>query len=116
LLAAMPERQPNPIARIVAVMALLLAFFLVTGVLFMGSNDSGGGDGGNGGGGNGDVVVGNPTPEGEKALEKGFFVVEEGDTLAQIAADTGLELDELVELNPQLDPQALIAGERVRLR
>jgi len=112
----MPERQPNPFARIVAVIALLTAFFLVAAVLVVGSGDSDG-DGGNGDGdGNGGVVIGDPTPEGERALEKGSYVVEDGDTLAQIAADTGLELDELVELNPQLDPQALIAGERVRLR
>ena len=110
----MPERQPNPFARIVAVVALLTAFFLVGAVLVLGSGDSDD-DGGNGSG-NGDVVIGNPTPAGQRALDKGFYVVKDGDTLAQIAADTGLELDELVELNPQLDPQALIAGERVRLR
>jgi LysM repeat protein len=111
----MSERPPNPIARIAAVFALLVAFFLVTAVLFTSGGDSDD-DGGNGGSGNGDVVVGEPTREGQQALEKGSYVVKEGDTLAQIAADTGLELDELVELNPQLDPQALIAGERVRLR
>jgi len=110
----MPERQPNPFARIVAVVALLTAFFLVGAVLVLGSGDSDD-DGGNGSG-NGDVVIGNPTPQGQRALDKGFYVVKDGDTLAQIAADTGLELDELVELNPQLDPQTLIAGERVRLR
>jgi LysM repeat protein len=110
----MSERPPNPIARIAAVFALLIAFFLVTAVLFTGGGDSD--DGGGNGSDNGDVVVGEPTREGQQALEKGSYVVKEGDTLAQIAADTGLELDELVELNPQLDPQALIAGERVRLR
>jgi len=116
LLAAMPERQPNQIARVVAVVALLAAFVLVAFTLFTAGSDSGDGGGGNGNGNGGGVVIGEPTREGAKALEKGFWVVEEGDTLAQIAADTGLELDNLVELNPELDPQALIAGERARLR
>ena len=111
----MPERQPNQMARVAAVIALTAAFVLVTFTLFTAGTDDGG-DSGNGGGGNGDAVVGEPTREGEKALARGYYVVQEGDTLAQIAQDTGLELDELVELNPELDPQALIAGERVKLR
>ena len=110
----MQERQANPFARIVAVIALLTAFMLVAVVFVTDSGDSDNGDGN--GGGNGDVVVGEPTKQGQQALDRGFYVVKEGDTLAQIAADTGLELDDLVELNPQLDPQALIAGEQVRLR
>jgi LysM repeat protein len=109
----MPERQPNQFARVVAVVALVTAFMLVLFTLFTAGGDS---DDNGAGGGSGEVQIGEPTKEGEKALERGFYVVEEGDTFAQIAADTGLELDELVELNPQLDPQALIAGERVRLR
>ena len=109
----MPERQPNQFARVVAVVALVAAFVLVTFTLFTAGGDS---DGNNSGDGSGEVQIGEPTREGERALERGFYVVEDGDTLAQIAADTGLELDELVELNPELDPQALIAGEQVRLR
>lgn len=111
----MPERKPNRAARIAAVIALMAAFALVTFTLFTAGSDSGGNDG-NGGGDGGNSVIGEPTRKGEKALARGYYVVQEGDTLAQIAEDTGFELDELVELNPQLDPQALIAGERVRLR
>ena len=108
----MPQRRPNPIARIVAVIALLAAIMLVAVVFVMDSSESDSGGDGNDNG----TLVGEPTKQGEKALERGFYIVKEGDTLAQIASNTGFELDELVELNPQLDPQALIAGDRVRLR
>ena len=116
MLAAMPERKPSQIARVAAVVALVAAFMLVTFTLFTADNDSAGnGDGGKGNG-SGGAVIGEPTPEGAKALERGFWIVKEGDTLAQIAADTGLETDNLVDLNTDLDPQVLIAGQRVRLR
>jgi hypothetical protein len=110
----MPERQPNQFARMFAVVALVAAFMLVMFTLFTAGGDSDGGGGETAS--NGEVQIGEPTQEGQRALERGFYVVEEGDTLAQIAADTGLELDTLVELNSNLDPQALIAGQRVRLR
>jgi hypothetical protein len=116
LLAAMPERKPNQIARVAAVVALVAAFMLVTFTLFTVGNDSADGGGGNGSGSGGQTVIGEPTPEGAKALERGFWIVKEGDTLAQIAADTGLDTDNLIELNTDLDPQVLIAGQHVRLR
>lgn len=56
------------------------------------------------------------TREGRRALDKGVWVVREGDTLVSISEATGIELDELVELNPDIDPQALISGQRVSLR
>jgi hypothetical protein len=114
--AAMPERQPNQVARTAAVVALLAAFMLVMFLLFTSGGDSGGSSGSSNNSSGGEVVSGEPTAEGERALERGFYVVEEGDTLAQIASDTGLETDTLLELNPDLDPQALIAGEKVQLR
>ena len=45
-----------------------------------------------------------------------FHVVKSGDNLAAIAQETGVPLEELRLLNPELDPQALVAGQRVRLR
>ena len=39
-----------------------------------------------------------------------------GDTLSVIAEETGVPVDELTQLNPVLDPQALIEGQRVKLR
>jgi LysM repeat protein len=42
--------------------------------------------------------------------------VEPGDTLTTISDKTGIGVDKLTELNPDLDPQALISGEQVKLR
>jgi LysM repeat protein len=45
-----------------------------------------------------------------------FYVVKPGDNLAAIAQQTGVPLEELQALNPELDPQGLVSGQRVRLR
>jgi len=45
-----------------------------------------------------------------------FYTVRAGDNLALIASRTGISLEELRTLNPTLDPQALVTGQRVRLR
>jgi LysM repeat protein len=39
------------------------------------------------------------------------YTVKSGDTLGAIAETTGVSVDTLQELNPELDPQALIAGQ-----
>jgi hypothetical protein len=45
-----------------------------------------------------------------------FYIVRAGDNLALIADRTGVSLADLRALNPSLDPQALVTGQRVRLR
>lgn len=45
-----------------------------------------------------------------------FYVVRTGDSLALIAEKTGVTLEQLRVLNPSLDPQGLVTGQRVRLR
>jgi LysM repeat protein len=44
------------------------------------------------------------------------YVVQSGDTLTAIAHKTGLTLAELQALNPEVDPQTLIAGEVLKLQ
>jgi LysM domain len=56
------------------------------------------------------------TPAREQRGRPRFHVVKPGDNLAAIAQETGVPLEELRLLNPELDPQALVAGQRVRLR
>jgi len=48
--------------------------------------------------------------------EARFYTVRAGDTLALIAEKTGVSLAELRTLNPSLDPQGLVTGQRIRLR
>lgn len=54
--------------------------------------------------------------EGDGTLPDEFFVVKAGDTLAGIAQTTGVPVETLQELNPNLDPQALVSGQRIRLK
>jgi LysM repeat protein len=111
----MPERRTNPIARIFAVVGLATVFLLVVIVIATGGGDSNDNGGSSSGGGQTSTTRG-PTAEGKKAVEAGVWIVREGDTLTQISEQTGIEIDDLVDLNPDADPQALIAGQRIALR
>ena len=44
------------------------------------------------------------------------YEVQSGDTLTSIAHKTGIPLAELQALNPEVDPQTLIAGEVLKLQ
>jgi LysM domain len=107
----MPDYRPNPIARVVAVLALIAAFFLVVFVIATTGGNSDDED-------DSPAVeeLSGPTPKGDRAVEAGVWVVREGDTLAQISDETGIEVDEILSMNPDLDPQALIQGQRIALR
>jgi LysM repeat protein len=59
------------------------------------------------------------SPTSERAGErKGRrrYTVKPGDTPSSIAEKTGVPLEEILRLNPDLDPQTLSPGERIRLR
>jgi LysM repeat protein len=45
-----------------------------------------------------------------------YYVVKPGDTLSGIAARAGISLTTLEQLNPNISPNALQTGERLRLR
>jgi len=45
-----------------------------------------------------------------------FYKVKPGDTPSGIAEKTGVALEEILSLNPTLDPQTLAPGTRIRLR
>jgi LysM repeat protein len=44
------------------------------------------------------------------------YEVESGDTLDAIAEETGVSVEELLELNPDVDPEALSTGQELKLR
>ena len=44
------------------------------------------------------------------------YTVKRGDTLGSISEKTGIPVDKLQELNPQIDPQQLTTGQKVKLR
>ena len=53
-----------------------------------------------------------PTP----ARKRRFHRVRVGDTLESIAARYNTSVEELLELNPEIDPLALSPGQRIRVR
>ena len=44
------------------------------------------------------------------------YIVKPGDSFGSIAEKTGVSLDQLEQLNPDVDPQALVVGQRIKLR
>jgi LysM repeat protein len=44
------------------------------------------------------------------------YTVKNGDTPSSIADKTGVPLEQILRLNPDIDPQTLSPGQRIRLR
>jgi LysM repeat protein len=105
----MPDYKPNYFVRAFAVLALIAALTLVVIVIVTTSGGSGDGDNGNGDNANVSKV-------GRKAVRQGVWIVRSGDTLGEISLKTGIEETVLLQLNPEIDPQALQEGERIALR
>ena len=45
-----------------------------------------------------------------------FYTIQAGDTFGAIADKTGVSVDTLQSLNPDVDPHAMTTGQRIRLR
>ena len=54
--------------------------------------------------------------KGSKGSFHSAYVVQNGDTLTSIAHETGVPVSKILELNPGVDPQILISGEKLKLR
>jgi LysM repeat protein len=54
--------------------------------------------------------------ESSEESEEKFYVVQPGDSFSTIAEEQGVPEERLQQLNPDLDPQALAPGQRVKLR
>ena len=105
----MPDYKPNPAVRAFAVLALIAALVLVIVVVAMSVGGSGGGD-------NGNSRQADVSKAGRQAVRKGVWIVHSGDTLGEISVKTGIDERTLLQLNPDLDPQALLEGQRIALR
>jgi LysM repeat protein len=103
----MPDFKPNYLVRAFAVIALVAALVLV--VVVVATTSGGSSDEGNGG----STEV---SKVGQKAVNKGVWIVRSGDTLGKISVKTGIDETTLMQLNPDLDPQALLEGQRIALR
>jgi len=105
----MPDYKPNQFVRVFAVVALIAAFILVGVVVATSGGGSGSGDGGG-------AHKTKVSKAGARALHKGVWIVHPGDTLGAISAKTGIDVTTLQTLNPDLDPHALLEGQRIALR
>jgi LysM repeat protein len=69
------------------------------------------------GGGNGRAEPTTPAATSEQpATQRARYSVKVNDTLELISEKTGVSVERLQELNPDLDPQALIVGQKIKLR
>lgn len=103
-------------ARVFAAAALIVGFLLV--VVVIAGSVGGDGDGGNGGTGSTTQTSANGKGGGGGKTGKArrFYVVQNGDTLTSIALKTGVSVDRIEALNPGVDPQILVSGDKLKLR
>jgi LysM repeat protein len=115
LTQAMPARSSSS-ARIFAPAALAVCAVAV--LIVIGGSLGGGDDSSGGGSSSADTTsqqtAGTTTTP--ATPQPATYTVKSGDTLGAIAETTGVTVETLQELNPELDPQALIAGQKIQLR
>jgi LysM repeat protein len=108
----MTPRTKAP-ARAFAVIALVCAFGALA-VLIGGA--TGGGSGGTHSKGSHAGVSRESGGEDAHKKTPAYYVVQNGDTLISIAHRTGVPVARIERLNPEVDPQILISGEKLKLR
>ena len=64
----------------------------------------------------GQADSGRPSGNDRRVTRRRTYRVKPGDTLGDIAEKTGVSVERLQELNPNLDPQALATGQKLKLR
>jgi LysM repeat protein len=108
----MQGRRRSP-ARLLAPLALLLAVVAVLLVVQASTDSNGSKD---------DKAGETTTPTDETTAEtptrrtRPTYTVKLNDTLGLISEKTGVSVERIEELNPELDPQNLIVGQKIKLR
>ena len=105
----MAHRSP---ARFLAPLALLAVVFALIMVVQSSQTDS---DGGGTSNNRATDSTPTPTPAPERKGPRRYRV-KVGDTPSSIAEQTGVPLEDILRLNPDLDPQTIQVGQRIRLR
>lgn len=102
----MSERSRAP-ARIAAILALIVATVALLMIISSAQDPTSGGA---------QSEATEKRADDQRRPRRAVYVVKEGDTLLGIAAKTGVNIDRLQTLNPEIDPQVLRAGQRIKLR
>ena len=111
-----PQITRSPVRLLAPIALVAFAFALV--VVVAGSDLTGGGDGET------DSASDAPAPSAETAererpapkKKKSSYTVQLGDSLGAIAEKTGVDVETIQLLNPELDPQSLTVGQKIKLR
>lgn len=112
-LPTQPRR--SPFLRILAPLALVAAVIVLLAVISssLGDEDS---DGGQRTGGGGGQQAKTTSTDAKADKPPKTYTVEPGDSISVIAERFGVSEAEVLDLNPDVDPQALVAGEELKLR
>jgi LysM repeat protein len=105
------NKRSSAAARTLAAIAVIGGFVLVLLVVVMGlssSSDSGTTQSPNAKSAHQPTVPAKDVPK--------VYMIKSGDTLTAIAHSTGVSVAQIQRLNPTVDPQILIAGEKLKLR
>lgn len=103
------KKRTSFFARILAALALVAAVLAVVLIVSSASKESSSGKSHKSAG----TAKQEPKHERTKAAT---YTVKPGDTLTAIAHKTGVPVSEIQALNPEVDPQILIAGETLKLK
>jgi LysM repeat protein len=107
----MAGRSPARFLAPIALVAFALALFIVV------SNTTGDGGGETGARDSGAPAEATPSPKAErKRRTPKTYTIKSGDTPSGIAVKVDVPLDQILELNPDLDPQTLTPGTKIKLR
>ena len=111
----MAARSP---ARFLAPIALVAFAFALYTIVNDARDSSGGGSSSSGVPAKTTPAKGSKQASSKKTAKKKrkTYVIKSGDTPSGIAEKTGVSLATLQKLNPDLDPQALTVGQRLKLR
>jgi len=101
------ENRATAPARVLATFALVAAFLILVVVVATSL------DGDSGGRGAASEATTKRAPPREAPAS---YVVQNGDTLTSIAHRTGVSVARIQQLNPGIDPQILVSGEKLKLR
>lgn len=106
------KQRSSASARALATIALIAGF--VAAIVMIGSIGDGDDTTGSSTQGRGGQAT--RTSDGREKPPPATYVVQSGDTLTSIARDTGVSVTRIQVLNPGVDPQILISGEKLKLR
>lgn len=102
------EKRTSAAARLIAAIALIAAVLVLIAVVSAAMNDDSSPR---------EQRTERPAKKDKKQrTTQKTYVVQTGDTLTAISHKTGVPVAEILALNPEVDPQILIAGQTLKLR